>query len=147
VFLTLLGGTAGSPLGLIFSASVVDKYIVPGTNGFASGSECNSRRRPRITGIFWRALLLSFAVAISAGPHHAERGPADAVRSAQGSFFERLQRPPDEFLRSPRPVGRLVTRVTTDIERAERSISPPVSRPWANERYRAVVHRRGDGCG
>jgi ATP-binding cassette subfamily B multidrug efflux pump len=112
VFLTLLVGPL-EVVGPYLFGFGVDKYIVPGTNG--SLAAANALHGIALVSLgFLAALLLSFAVQYLQVRIMQNVGQ-QTLYDLRKEIFERLQRLPMSFF-DRTPVGRLVTRVTTDVD-------------------------------
>jgi ATP-binding cassette subfamily B multidrug efflux pump len=112
VFLTLLVGPL-EVVGPYLFGFGVDRYIVPGTNG--SLPEADALRGVSLVSLgFLAALLLSFAVQYLQVRIMQNVGQ-QTLYDLRKEVFERLQRLPMNFF-DRTPVGRLVTRVTTDVD-------------------------------
>jgi ATP-binding cassette, subfamily B, multidrug efflux pump len=91
----------------------VDKYIVPGTNHTIAASAA-FRGIALVSLAYLTALLLSFAVQYLQVRIMQNVGQ-QTLYDLRRDIFERLQRLPMSFF-DRSPVGRLVTRVTTDVD-------------------------------
>jgi ATP-binding cassette, subfamily B, multidrug efflux pump len=112
VFLTLLVGPL-EVVGPYLFGFGIDKYIVPGTNG--SLSTASALHGIALVSLgFLAALLLSFAVQYLQVRIMQNVGQ-QTLYDLRKEIFERLQRLPMSFF-DRTPVGRLVTRVTTDVD-------------------------------
>jgi ATP-binding cassette subfamily B protein len=112
VFLTLLVGPLEVVGPYLFGLGI-DKYIVPGTNGSLPGADA-IRGVSLVSLGFLGALLLSFAVQFLQVRIMQNVGQ-QTLYDLRKEVFERLQRLPMSFF-DRTPVGRLVTRVTTDVD-------------------------------
>jgi ATP-binding cassette subfamily B protein len=112
VFLTLLVGPL-EVVGPYLFGFGIDRYIVPGTNGSLSAAEALHGITLVSLG-FLAALLLSFAVQYLQVRIMQNVGQ-QTLYDLRKEIFERLQRLPMSFF-DRTPVGRLVTRVTTDVD-------------------------------
>src|SRR5258708_6770253 len=112
VFLTLLVGPL-EVVGPYLFGFGIDKYIVPGTNGSLPAAD--ALRGVSLASLgFLAALLLSFAVQYLQVRIMQNVGQ-QTLYDLRKEVFERLQRLPMSFF-DRTPGGRLVTRVTTDID-------------------------------
>ena len=112
VFLTVLVGPL-EVVGPYLFGFGIDKYIVPGTNG--SLPVANAMHGVILVSLgFLAALLLSFAVQYLQVRIMQNVGQ-QTLYDLRKEVFERLQRLPMNFF-DRTPVGRLVTRVTTDVD-------------------------------
>ena len=112
VFLTLLVGPL-EVVGPYLFGFGIDRYIVPGTNG--SLPTANALHGIALVSLgFLAALLLSFAVQYLQVRIMQNVGQ-QTLYDLRKEIFERLQRLPMSFF-DRTPVGRLVTRVTTDVD-------------------------------
>ena len=112
VFLTVLVGPL-EVVGPYLFGFGVDKYIVPGTNHTLGAAEA-VRGVGLVSLGFLAALLLSFAVQYLQVRIMQNVGQ-QTLYDLRRDIFERLQRLPMSFY-DRSPVGRLVTRVTTDVD-------------------------------
>jgi ATP-binding cassette subfamily B protein len=112
VFLTVLVGPL-EVVGPYLFGFGVDKYIVPGSNHELAVSEA-LRGISLVSLGFLAALLLSFAVQYLQVRIMQNVGQ-QTLYDLRRDIFERLQRLPMSFF-DRSPVGRLVTRVTTDVD-------------------------------
>ena len=112
VVLTLLVGPL-EVVGPYLFGYTVDKYIVPGSNHSIALSEA-LRGVAFISLVSLAALLLSFAVQYLQVRMMQNVGQ-QTLYDLRKEIFERLQRLPMSFF-DRSPVGRLVTRVTTDVD-------------------------------
>ena len=112
VFLTLLVGPL-EVVGPYLFGFGIDKYIVPGTNGSLPAADA-LRGVSLVSLGFLAALLLSFAVQYLQVRIMQNVGQ-QTLYDLRKEIFERLQRLPMSFF-DRSPVGRLVTRVTTDVD-------------------------------
>ena len=112
VFLTVLVGPL-EVVGPYLFGFGIDEYIVPGTNG--SLPVANAMHGVILVSLgFLAALLLSFAVQYLQVRIMQNVGQ-QTLYDLRKEVFERLQRLPMNFF-DRTPVGRLVTRVTTDVD-------------------------------
>src|ERR1700675_4476708 len=112
VFLTLLVGPLEVVGPYLFGLGI-DKYIVPGSNGLMpQGAAIHGVALVSLG--FLIALLLSFAVQFLQVRIMQNVGQ-QTLYDLRKEIFERLQRLPMSFF-DRTPVGRLVTRVTTDVD-------------------------------
>jgi ATP-binding cassette, subfamily B, multidrug efflux pump len=112
VFLTVLVGPL-EVVGPYLFGFGVDKYIVPGSNHTLAVSDA-VRGVSLVSLGFLAALLLSFAVQFLQVRIMQNVGQ-QTLYDLRRDIFERLQRLPMSFY-DRSPVGRLVTRVTTDVD-------------------------------
>ncbi len=112
MFLTVLVGPL-EVVGPYLFGFGVDKYIVPGSNHAIAVSEA-LRGVSLVSFGFLAALLLSFAVQYLQVRIMQNVGQ-QTLYDLRRDIFERLQRLPMSFY-DRSPVGRLVTRVTTDVD-------------------------------
>jgi ATP-binding cassette, subfamily B, multidrug efflux pump len=112
VFLTVLVGPL-EVVGPYLFGFGVDKYIVPGSNHAIPASDALHGVGLVSLG-FFAALLLSFAVQYLQVRIMQDVGQK-TLYDLRRDIFERLQRLPMSFF-DRTPVGRLVTRVTTDVD-------------------------------
>jgi ATP-binding cassette subfamily B multidrug efflux pump len=112
IVLTLLFGPL-SAVGPFLFGYGVDKYIVPGTNHTLPAAEA-LRGVSLVSLGFLAALLLSFGVQYLQVRLMQNVGQ-QTLYDLRKEIFERMQRLPMSFF-DRSPVGRLVTRVTTDVD-------------------------------
>ena len=113
VFLTVLVGPLEVVGPYLFGCGV-DKYIVPGSESHAPCRGGAARRLPGLPRISWPRCSLSFAVQYLQVRIMQNVGQ-QTLYDLRNDIFERLQRLPMSFY-DRSPVGRLVTRVTTDVD-------------------------------
>jgi ATP-binding cassette subfamily B protein len=112
VFLTLLVGPL-EVVGPYLFGYGVDKFIIPGSN-YSLAASAALRGVALVSLGFLAALLLSFAVQYLQVRIMQDVGQL-TLYDLRRDIFERLQRLPMSFY-DRSPVGRLVTRVTTDVD-------------------------------
>jgi ATP-binding cassette, subfamily B, multidrug efflux pump len=112
IFLTLLVGPLTVVAPPLFGYAV-DKYIVPGVDGSIPGAAA-LRGVGLISLLSLAALLLNFAVQYLQVRMMQNVGQ-QTLYDLRKEIFERMQRLPMSFF-DRSPVGRLVTRVTTDVD-------------------------------
>ena len=140
VFLTLLVGPL-EVVGPYLFGSAVDKYIVPGSNHSIRASGGSARGR-LISLLSLAALLLSFAVQYLQVRMMQNVGQ-QTLYDLRKEIFERMQRLPMSFF-DRSPVGRLVTRVTTDVDALNDLFAAGIA-AMANDAIVLHQHWRGDG--
>ena len=108
-----LGVTAMELVGPWLFGTGVDRYVVPGFDGKLA-------QHAALTGLVWVALAFTASLLLSFGMQYAQVRimqwvGQETMYDLRKEIFEHLQRLPIGFF-DRSPVGRLVTRVTTDVD-------------------------------
>jgi ATP-binding cassette subfamily B protein len=108
-----VGVTAMELVGPYVFGLGVDKYIVPGVSGAIS-------RNTAISGLMWFSIIFTAALLLGFGLQYAQVRimqwvGQETMYDLRKEIFGHLQRLPMSFF-DRSPVGRLVTRVTTDVD-------------------------------
>ena len=103
-FVLVLAASALKLVGPILTKIVIDDYIAVG----------NLSGLNTIAAIYVLALVLQFVVSIFPNLHH-EHGRPRVLADMRAEIFSHLQKLQSSFF-DRNPVGRLVTRVTTDVD-------------------------------
>jgi ATP-binding cassette, subfamily B, multidrug efflux pump len=108
-----LGVTAMELVGPYLFGMGVDRYVVPGFDGKLA-------QRAALSGLLWVAIAFTASLLLSFGLQYAQVRimqwvGQETMYDLRKEIFEHLQRLPIGFF-DRTPVGRLVTRVTTDVD-------------------------------